>query len=106
MKLKMYSVYDSKAECFGTPFFMSSRGLAIRAFTDLVNDTRSSVNKYPGDFSLFEVGEWDDNNARVESFAPVSLGIAQSYVKEAEVVKVPGNIFQLNGTSDESAKVR
>ena len=95
MKLRMYSVYDSKAECFGTPFFMGSRGLAVRAFTDLVNDVKSSINRHPEDYTLFEIGSFDDNKAVFEPlFAPESLGIATGFLlKEKEVVSVEGTPF-------------
>lgn len=63
MKHKIFTVYDSKAEFYGQPFFAATRGIAIRMFTELANDGSSSVGKYPADFTLFEIGEYDDSDA-------------------------------------------
>lgn len=92
MITKMFSVYDSKAQVFGTPFCFGTVGLALRAFTDLAKDPQSTVSRYPMDFCLFQVGEFDDNKGVVISVAPhVNLGLASSvlpdklaYVNRAE----------------------
>jgi len=81
MILKVYSVYDSKAECFGTPFFMGTRGMAIRAFSDLAGDFKSNVSRHPEDYSLFEIGEFDDSKGSIEcGVAPTNLGLASSFL--------------------------
>lgn len=67
MITKAFAVYDSKAKFFGVPFFMQQTGLAVRAFTDLVNDANSIVHKYPGDFSLYEIGTFDDSVGKMYS---------------------------------------
>lgn len=87
MKLRMYSVYDSKALVYGQPMFISSVGSAIRAFTDLCNDPQSIVCKHPTDFVLYEVGEYDDSTGVVFAKSPfVNLGLASDFKK---VVKEP-----------------
>lgn len=56
-----FGVRDVKAEAFvGTPIFVRARGLAVRAFGDQANDPSSDIGKYPADFQLFELGEWDE----------------------------------------------
>lgn len=81
MKTKMFSVFDTKAACFGTPFFMPKEAMAIRAFTDLVNDPKSTVGMHPEDFVLHSVGEFDDELGIVVSDKPVGL-ISASNVKK------------------------
>lgn len=77
MKTKMYAIYDSKAESYGTPFFMPTRGMAIRAFSDLARDPNSSVSKHLTDFTLFEIGFFDDSKGMVGSIEPqINLGFA------------------------------
>jgi hypothetical protein len=67
MKLIICSVRDSAADAFGRPFFMSSVGIAIRSFTDEVNNETpdNPLNKHPKDFALYELGEYDDNTAMI-----------------------------------------
>lgn len=60
MKMKVYSVHDQKAEAFLQPFFVQSRGLAVRSFSDAVNDEKHHFNKHLEDYILFELGEYDD----------------------------------------------
>lgn len=78
---KIFSIFDSKAKVFGVPFFMPSVGMAIRAFGDLVNERGSLVNKHPEDFTLFEIGKYDDNLGLVEEVPVVSLGMAVSLLR-------------------------
>lgn len=61
MILEIYSVYDSKAKAFIPPFFLHNKDVALRHFTDTVNDKNSSINKNPGDYALFYLGIFDDN---------------------------------------------
>lgn len=76
MILQVYSVYDAKAEAFMTPFYMQAKGQAIRAFTDTVNDDSHAFSKHPQDYTLFEIGSWDDSNGSLISLdTPVSLGL-------------------------------
>lgn len=96
MITKAFAVYDSKASCFGVPFFMATTGLAVRAFSELVNDPKSTVSRYPTDFVLFQVGEFDDQKG---IFVPmehqVNLGMASEYVRENRTPMLPGFVEQL-----------
>lgn len=90
MVIKMFAVYDSKAKAYSPPVSFTATGLAIRWFTDVVNDPKSSVSRYPEDFSLFEVGMFDDNTgelARIEK--PLNLGIGSAYVRIRPVGDAP-----------------
>lgn len=64
--LKVFSIYDTQAETYNTPFFMKSIGQAVRAFTDLVNNPQTDVAKHPSDYILFEVAEWDDEGGQFQ----------------------------------------
>jgi len=61
---------------------MPTRGVAIRAWASQVNNPQSSESKFPSDFTLFELGTWDDQNSQFEQHpTPISLGLAQEYLK-------------------------
>jgi len=82
MKLRVYAVYDSKIGVFARPFFMQSKGEALRAWQDVVNDPNTSFHKHPEDFTLFEIGVWEDEDARFENHvSPESMGLALDYTK-------------------------
>jgi hypothetical protein len=81
MILKVYTVYDSKAEAFLQPFFSQSKGVAIRSFQEAVRDEKSNISKYPEDFTLFELGEYDDANSKFNLHnTPQSLGVAVEFL--------------------------
>lgn len=82
MILKVFSVYDSKAEAYMQPFFFNSRGQAVRAFSDTANDPKSQLNRHAGDFTLFEVGEYDDSNGNMLNHKHVNLGKALEFRME------------------------
>lgn len=65
MKLKIFTAYDSKVEAYLQPFFMRSTGEAIRAWTELANNSEHLFCKHPADYTLFEIGEYDDTTGQV-----------------------------------------
>lgn len=79
----VFAIYDSKVETYQKPFFMLSKGQALRAWIDLINDQQSEVSKHPEDFTLFLLGSYDENTGKFENEAtPQSLGVAIEYRKE------------------------
>lgn len=60
MLLKAFSIRDQKANVFNTPWFQKSHGEAERNFMELTRDEKSMVAKYPDDFDLYYIGEYDD----------------------------------------------
>lgn len=88
--MKVFSVFDLKAGAFLPPFFFQSIGLAIRAFTDVVNDAKSSVARYPGDFTLYQIGEFDEVKGVLTPLAQhINLGLASSFVEVPKVIMPP-----------------
>lgn len=88
-KLLCFSVYDSKVQLYAQPFFMRSRGEALRGFTDVANDSSTSICRHPQDFALMELGEYDESTGKLENHpAPVSLGLAHEF-KNQPVTQAP-----------------
>lgn len=78
MVLKVFSIRDSKAEVFNTPFFQKTVGEAERNFANLVSDEKSTVSKWPEDFDLYFVGEYDDQNgcfSRLDTPQHIAKGV-------------------------------
>lgn len=65
MNYHVFSVRDRAADVFGVPFFMISRGHAIRSFSDEINRDAVDNNlfKHPEDFDLYSLGSFDDGAA-------------------------------------------
>lgn len=91
MKSKVYTVYDSKIEAYMSPFLMQTKGQAIRAFSDTVNDpdSKNGFHQHPEDFTLFEIGEYDDQTGVYTMHeAKISLGTATEFKKQQELPNV------------------
>lgn len=61
MILKIFSIRDQKSEVYNTPFYQKTHGEAERNFQQLVSDDKSTISKFPEDFDLYYLGEYDDN---------------------------------------------
>lgn len=80
MLWRLFSIYDSKAECYLPPFHFKSRGEAIRSFSDTANDPKSQLCRHPEDFTLFALGEYDDSDATFTTLkTPEPLGKALEF---------------------------
>lgn len=82
MIIKIYSVFDAKTEAYMQPFFSPAKGHAIRMFSDTANDPNSMLAKHPGDFTLFELGSWDDSSGSIEP-----LKVPNPIISAHEVIK-------------------
>lgn len=66
--LKIFCVFDSKADAFLSPFFMPNKGMAIRGMASVCADPTHDFNIHGGDFTLFEIGEYDTKSGRITSY--------------------------------------
>lgn len=88
--LRLYSIYDSKAEQFSPPQVYHNDMLALRAFEGIVNDDKMLIKKYPEDFSLYYIGNLGDSDGRYfvetsdEPRVPVLVGRAIEYVQPVD----------------------
>lgn len=81
MKKSVFTCYDSKAGFHSQPFHCFSRGEAIRLFSDEANNPNTQLGKHPEDFTLFELGTFDDETAKFDLHAtPISCGLASEFV--------------------------
>lgn len=85
MKLKMYSLLDEKSKLFSRPFYSNHDGEALRSFSTVCCDKESLPGKFPADFTLWKIGEWDDNTGRIDSVKPVYLAKAIDFIPVVEV---------------------
>lgn len=75
MEKVVCSVRDSAAEIFGQPFFVPSRGVALRSFADEVNRAAvdNALNQHPEDFILYELGVFDESTGLFNCHEPQQL---------------------------------
>lgn len=89
--IRLYSIYDCKAEIFSPPQVYHNDMLALRAFEGLVNDDKTLINSYPEDFSIYYIGNLGDTDGRYfiestdESRVPLLVGRAIDYVQDVDI---------------------
>ena len=66
MKLEVFAVYDSKTEAHTRPWFAPTKGDAIRAFSDMINDITHPLGKHPEDYKLYLIANYDDKSGQIE----------------------------------------
>ena len=84
MILKVFSIRDTKGELYHSPFFKTAIGEAERDFHAVVNDKSTTLSKYPEDFDLYFLGEFDNVTGKMKS-----LDTPHHLVKAVNCVKRP-----------------
>lgn len=69
MKLKIFSIYDSKAQGYISPWCVPSTAFAVRIFSDDCNNPESAFWMHPEDYTLFELGSFDVETGNIEKQA-------------------------------------
>lgn len=60
MITRVYAIFDIKSGLFSQPWFFVNDNVAARqAFLEARNPS-SLLHQTPADFSLYQIGEWDD----------------------------------------------
>lgn len=71
--LRIFALYDDKAKAFMPPFCMPEVGLAIRAFGDLVSDSKHPVGAHPGDYAIYHLGTFDEQSGVITALSVPSV---------------------------------
>lgn len=80
--MKIFTVHDSKAEAYLPPFYMKTKGEALRAFETTVKDENSQFNKYPADYTLVELGTFNEETAAISAHpSPLILENAATFLQ-------------------------
>jgi len=79
MIMRIFSIFDNKTVCYSKPFYCLTQAEAIRTFGDAVNTTDSPFNAHPSDYSLFEIGTFEDSSGMLDKCDPLHLGSALNY---------------------------
>lgn len=63
MMYDVFSVHDEKAAAFLPPFILPNEAMAKRVFADCINSDTHQFGANPADYTLFRLGQFDDNSA-------------------------------------------
>lgn len=72
---QIFTVFDNKAAAYLSPFYFNRIEQATRTFGDCVQSEEHQFNKHPADYTLFHLGNFNDQTAEVQMLAsPNNLG--------------------------------
>lgn len=89
MKQNAYAVFDSKAAHYNSPWFMHNDQMAIRAFADIANDNKTVIGAHPEDYTLYNIGEYDNITAKYTGRTPIAVANASSCIKIKPLAPMP-----------------
>lgn len=81
---KIYSTKDTTVG-FVDAFMATNNAVAKRLFGEAVNQKGTMLNKYPDDYELYAIAEFDEDNGVVKGFeAPEQIARAKDMIKKEE----------------------
>lgn len=78
----LFSIYDSKAQAYQTPFGSQTVATALRSFEGAVTEEGHQFNKHAMDYTLFQVGSFDETTGVITPITAVNLGLAAQFLTE------------------------
>ena len=81
--MKLYTVKDLASGTHLPPFHMKTDRDAIEAFKMFSNDEKTDYYKFPKDFLLMSIGDFDERNAILNTHEPKLL-VCAADVKETK----------------------
>lgn len=78
---KIFTVHDSKADAYLTPFYCPTTAVAIRSFTAAAQDSAHDFHRYAADYTLFELGYWNEQGGTISLLeSKINLGVAIDFI--------------------------
>jgi len=83
--MKIFAMHDRKAGYYLQPFPETSTIAALRGFEIAVNDAKSIFSRFPDDFSLVELAEFNQETGEISAYTPQDLGTARTVLKKSPI---------------------
>lgn len=73
MVMKMYTVKDVKTGIFNAPVYCHNTAHAMRVMSSVFQNDEHQYSLWPEDFTLYEVGSFDDNTGVITGVDPIYI---------------------------------
>lgn len=83
-KLIMVSLYDKKAQTYGNINTYQNSMVALRDLSTAVQNENVMLSKYPEDFELKIIGEFDNHTGIITMIEPQTIGKATDYIEKKD----------------------
>lgn len=71
--MRMFTIYDSKAEAYHQPFYSRTEAEAVRSCSQAVQEEGHQFNLHAEDFVLFEIGNFDEQTGELTTCSGRSI---------------------------------
>jgi len=75
-QMRLYSVYDVKANHYGNPIAIENDQVAKRMFTKAVNQPGTEWNDHPEDFIMYRVAHFDAERGQIMECPLIAIATA------------------------------
>lgn len=75
---------DQKSKTAGQPFFVKNDAIAIRSFSAAVEEGNSDLSKYPEDFVLLRIGEFNQETGEITGTSHELVAQAHDFKKSTQ----------------------
>jgi len=76
--MKLFAIKDLKSG-FENPFVMPNEGSAVRSFGEACKNTEAPMYKYPEDYELWIIGDWDHQEGDITTVDKKCIAYAHQY---------------------------
>jgi len=101
MKSQLYAIYDTAAGIYQKPFFGQSDGEVKRSFMDVATSGDTPIGLHPEDYSLYRLGNFDDNNGKLINEENECLCTAHEIIAQSQSIN-PDNVKKFEKTINEN----
>jgi len=63
--MQIFSLRDTKSAHYGKPIIAPHQAPLIREYDEAVNDDKSTLSKFPQDFDLYKIGDFDHISGKI-----------------------------------------
>jgi len=82
--MKLFSIYDTKAQNWTNPLAAPTDAAAIRQFKLASNDTNTDIGRHPTDYLLYRVGTFSQDDGRLVGEDGICIARAIDLVDRGE----------------------
>jgi len=78
------AVHDRQLKAFLRPFVANTIGQAVRSFSDEVNRAGSDLNAHPEDYTLWQLGTFNDHDGNISTEGREQIAIASNLLVQSK----------------------
>ncbi len=86
MKVQLYAIFDMCSGAYEKPFFSTADDLVRREFLNAATAADTPIAQHPKDYSLWRLGNFDDNTGEVKNENNECLCTALEIISQSRTV--------------------